>query len=376
MKVTFEVTPPAQNYSFAALILDPLHARAARFRAAELPRRVLCLERAGDSTGPVERGLFLLGLGARSHSAESAPSILAKAPAHNISAKTLVLTLYHRVSEDRVLAIAAGVTFYALLALFPALAAGVSVYGIFADLKTINSDLSSLGSILPGGAIQIIGEQIKRLVSNGDKALGFAAFAGVAISVWSANAGVKAMFDALNIVLKEDEQRGFIRLNLTSLAFTAGGLAIVLLSIGFVLGIPVFLRYVGLNGRLDWLVEIGRWPVLWAALALAIAVLYTFGPSRNDIRGPWISWGSTLAAFVWLIASMAFSWYAANFGTYNKTYGSLGAVIGFMTWIWISAIIVLVGEELNEIIDRFQHPHKQQPNPHPLGAARKPASAS
>ena len=268
------------------------------------------------------------------------------------------------------MAIAAGVTFYALLAVFPAIAAIVSIYGLVADVETINSEVASLGNIMPGGAISVLGEEIKRVASNSDGTLGFAALIGIAISIWSANAGMKAMFDALNIVLKENEKRGFVRLNLISLAFTVGGLVLVLLAIAFVLVIPVFLKYVGLNGGHDWLIDIGRWPVLWAGLAFSIALLYRFGPSRDNIPWRWISWGSTLAALVWLLASMAFSWYAANFGTYNRTYGSLGAVIGFMTWIWILAIIVLVGEELNEVLDKLQHPDRQNPKPHPLGAGR------
>src|SRR5205085_9459664 len=230
---------------------------------------------------------------------------------------------------------------------------------------------SSLATLLPGGAIDVVGEQIKRIAANGSKTLGFAALLGIAISIWSANAGVKAMFDALNIVLKEQETRGFVRLNATSLAFTVGGLVLVLLAIGFVIGVPILLKAIGWNIKLDWLLDIGRWPVLWAGLALGIAFLYRFGPSRNDIPWRWISWGSALAAFVWLIASMAFSWYAANFGSYNKTYGSLGAVIGFMTWMWISAIIVLIGEELNETLEKLQHPHKRKSKPHPLGVGGK-----
>jgi membrane protein len=300
--------------------------------------------------------------------------VLATSPAQ-ISIKVLLLTLYRRISEDRVLAISAGVTFYALLAVFPAIAAMVSTYGLFADLKTINSDLTSLATLLPGGAISIIGEQIKRVASNSDKALGVAVFAGIAVSLWSANAGVKAMFDALNIVLKEEEKRNFIRLNLTSLAFTLGVVVFVLLAVGFVVAVPTVLKYGGLRGQLDWLIDIARWPLLWAVLVFVIALLYRFGPNRNDIRWRWISWGSALASFVWLVASMAFSWYAANFGTYNKTYGSLGAAIGFMTWIWISAIIVLVGEELNEMLDKLKHPHSDKPKPHPLGVGRKPAIA-
>ena len=291
-----------------------------------------------------------------------------------IGAKALLLTLYHRISEDRVMAIAAGVTFYALLAIFPAIAALVSIYGLVADVKTIATDISSLGSVLPGGAISVVGEQIKRIASNSNGALGFAALIGIGISIWSANSGVKAMFDALNIVLKEDEKRGFVRLNLTSLAFTVGGLVLVLLAVAFVLVIPVLLKHIGFGAKLDWLIDIGRWPILWAGLAFVIALVYRFGPSRNDIPWRWITWGSAIAALVWLLASMAFSWYAANFGTYNKTYGSLGAVIGFMTWIWISAIIVLVGEELNETLDKLKHPHKDHPKRHPLGVRGKAAA--
>src|SRR5205823_2315720 len=245
--------------------------------------------------------------------------------------------------------------------------------GLFADLKTVNADLSSLATLLPGGAIDIVGEQIKRVVSNSTKALGFAAFAGIAISIWSANAGVKAMFDALNIVHKEQEHRSFLRLNAISLAFTAASVIVVLLAVTAVMAVPVFLKGLGWSW-LKWIVDLGRWPILWAALAFVIACLYRFGPSRNDIPWRWISWGSAIAALVWLIASRAFSWYAANFGSYNKTYGSLGAVIGFMTWIWISAIIVLVGEELNETLDKLQHPHKADDKPHPLGVGGKRSS--
>ena len=295
--------------------------------------------------------------------------------AGKIGAKALLLTLYSRISDDRVMAISAGVTFYALLAIFPAIAAMVSIYGLFADLKTVSTDLSSLATLLPGGAIEIVGDQIKRLVSNSNKALGLAALAGIAISIWSANAGVKATFDALNIVLKEQEHRSFLRLNLISLAFTLALVIVVLLAVGAVIAVPAILKSLGWSW-LKSVVDLGRWPVLWAALAFVIACLYRFGPSRNHIPWRWISWGSAIAAFIWLVVSMAFSWYAANFGNYNKTYGSLGAVIGFMIWIWISAIIVLVGEELNETLDRLQHPHKADNKPHPLGVVRKPTPES
>src|ERR1043165_1589662 len=293
------------------------------------------------------------------------------APIQRLSAKLLLLTLYREISNDRVLAISAGVTFYALLAIFPAIAAMVSIYGMFADLKTINADLSSHASVLPGGAIDIVGEQMKRVASKGSSALGFAAIVGIAVSIWSANAGVKALFDAMNIVLEEKERRGFVKLNAVSLAFTVGGIVFILLAIGAVVAIPAFLQSVGWSNQLEWLIDIGRWPVMWAIIASALALLYRFGPGRNDIPWRWISWGSAFAASGWLAASLLFSWYAANFGTYNKTYGSLRAVVGFMTWIWISPIVILVGEELNEILDKLEKPRRAGNPAYALGVPGK-----
>lgn len=283
-----------------------------------------------------------------------------------LTAKQFVLELYQRISDDRIVAISAGVTFFLLLAIFPATAAVVSMYGLFADAAKINGDLSSLSNVLPGGALQILGEQIKRIAAESHKALGITALGSIAFSIWSANAGMKSLFDALNIVLKEKETRGFFRLNAVSLAFTAGTVAFILLAIGAVMVIPAFLSSVAWSHALELLISVARWPLIWALLALGIALLYRFGPGCNDIPWHWITWGSALAAFGWLVASMAFSWYAANYGTFNKTYGSLGAGIGFMTWIWISMIVILIGEEINEILDARRKPAKEA-KAHPLG---------
>ena len=283
-----------------------------------------------------------------------------------LTAKQFVLELYKRISDDRIVAISAGVTFFLLLAIFPATAAVVSIYGLFADAAKINGDLSSMSNVLPGGAIQILGEQIKRIAAESHKALGVTALGSIAFSIWSANAGMKSLFDALNIVLKETETRGFVKLNAVSLAFTAGTVSFVLLAIGAVMIVPAFLNSVAWSHPLELLISIARWPLIWALLALGIALLYRFGPGCNDIPWRWITWGSALAAFGWLIASMAFSWYAANYGSFNKTYGSLGAGIGFMTWIWISMIVILIGEEINEILDARRKPGKEA-KAHPLG---------
>jgi membrane protein len=315
---------------------------------------------------------LLIALGMRTRgSAASVQAEVLPAVRQHLTVKQFVLELYKRISDDRVMSISGGVTFFLLLAIFPATAAIVSIYGLFADLHKMNADISSLSNILPGGAVQIIGEQLKRLVANGQKTLGLAAIGGILFSIWSANAGVKSLFDALNIVLKEKETRGFFKLNAVSLAFTAGTIAFVLLSIGAVMVIPALLNSMPWTGSMQTLISLARWPLVWAVLAFGIALLYRFGPGKTGIPWRWISWGSATAAFVWLVASMAFSWYAANYGSYNKTYGSLGAGIGFMTWIWISAIVILIGEEVNEILDALEKPGKEAGKQHPLGVPGK-----
>ena len=266
------------------------------------------------------------------------------------------------------MAVAAGVTFYALLALFPALAALVSIYGLFADPATIQEHLNTLSGVLPGGALEVVGEQVKRIASKGGGALGFGFVFGLAVSLWSANAGMKAVFDALNIVYDEEEKRSFVRLNLQSLAFTLGAIAFLILAVGGIVAIPIVLNFLGLGSGLEWLIFLGRWPLLLVIVVLGLAVLYRYGPSRDTAQWAWVTPGSLVAAGLWLVASLLFSWYASNFGSYNETYGSLGAVIGFMTWIWLSAIVVLLGAEINaETEHQTAHDTTEGP-PQPMGA--------
>jgi membrane protein len=158
---------------------------------------------------------------------------------------------------------------------------------------------------------------------------------------------MKSLFDTLNIIYGEKERRGFIKLNAVSLSFTLAGILFVLVAIGAVLVLPIALKYIGLSDVADLLLRIGRWPALFVIITVTLAFVYRYGPSREAPRWRWITWGSALAAILWLAASALFSWYAADFGKFNETYGSLGAVIGFMTWLWISAIVILIGAELD-----------------------------
>jgi membrane protein len=204
---------------------------------------------------------------------------------------------------------------------------------------------------MPGGGVEIVTEQLKRVSAQSNSSLSLAYFLGLVIALWSANAGVKAIFDALNVVYEEEEKRSFLRLNLISLAFTIGAILFVLLALAAVVVLPLALDFVGFKSFTGTILTYARWPVVLVAVAFVIALFYRFGPSRTHPRWRWVSTGSVAAAILWLGGSLLFSWYVANFGSYNKTYGSLGAAIGFMTWIWISAIIVLAGAELNSEIE-------------------------
>jgi membrane protein len=255
------------------------------------------------------------------------------------------------VVNHRILAEAAAVTFYALLAIFPALAALISLYGLIADPTTIGAHLSVLEGVIPGGGMQILSDQIHTLTTTPHQALGFGAISGFLISLWSANAGVKSMFDALNAVYGERETRSFLHLTWLSLCFTIGILIFVILAITAVIVLPTVLNYVGLGATTAFLLTFLRWPLLLAGLGLFLAFVYRYGPSRRTAKWHWISWGNTAASIAWIAASLGFSYYVANFGSYNRTYGSLGAAVGFMTWIWISTIIVLTGAELNSELE-------------------------
>jgi membrane protein len=282
--------------------------------------------------------------------------------------KDILWRTYEEMDKDRILAVAAGVTYFGLLALFPAITALVSMYGLFTDPLTISDHLTALSGLLPGGAVDMIGDQVKRITEQGQGALGFAFFFGLALALWSANAGMKAMFDALNVAYDEEEKRGFFALNLRSLTFTLGAILFILMALGGIVVVPVVLEFFGLGEAVEWILWIARWPVMVLIIVLGLAVLYRYGPSRDKVEWKWITPGSILAAIVWIVGSMLFSWYVANFANYNETYGSLGAAIAFMTWLWLSTTIVLVGAELNAEIEHQTAKDTTEGPPQPMGS--------
>jgi membrane protein len=272
------------------------------------------------------------------------------------------------ISSNRVLSTSGGVAFFALLAAFPAIAAIVSLYGLFADASTIGRHLSLLSGILPGGVLLLIADQITLISRQGNETLGTAFVVSLLIAVGSANSGMAALFDALNVVYDEEEKRSLMRFYATTVLFTLAGIIFVIVAIAGIVVLPLVLRFVGLAATTEWLIAILRWPILLATIVVSLACIYRYGPSRNDARWRWVTWGSVVGALLWVAASMLFSWYVATFDSYNKTYGSLGAAIGFMVWLWISAVIVLLGGELNAEMEHQTARDTTAGVPKPLGA--------
>jgi membrane protein len=237
------------------------------------------------------------------------------------------------------------------LAIFPAVAAFVSLYGLVADASTIDAHLSLAAGIFPAGAVDILHEQITKLAAKSDAKLSLGFLTGLAVAFWSANAGMKAIIDALNVVFDEKEKRSFVKLNLISLLFTFVAILSLILALAAIVVAPIIFSAIGLSSLLSLPVVILRWPLLLVLATVALAAIYRYGPSRREARWQWLSVGSAAAAVAWLIGSVLFSWYIASFGAYDKTYGSLGAAVGMMMWMWISAIVILLGGELNAEIE-------------------------
>ena len=254
---------------------------------------------------------------------------------------------WKEIGEDGVTLVAAGVTYFLLLALFPALSALVSVYGLFADPQTIAGQVQALNRVLPQGGVQLISEQLTRLATQQPGALSLALVVSIVLALWSASAGVKAMFEAMNIAYDETEKRGFIRLNAIALGFTLAAIVGAVVLIGAVVAVPAVLAVLGLSGVLEWAVRIGSYVLMTGVLFVGLAALYRYGPSRDKAQWRWITPGALLAVVVILVVSVLFSWYASSFGNFDKTYGALGGLIAFLTWIWISVMVVIAGAELN-----------------------------
>jgi membrane protein len=264
----------------------------------------------------------------------------------------VLLRVKERVNANHLSIIEAGVAFYLLLSMMPALAALVAIYGVFADPSDIGRRVASLGGVLPAEALQLVHEQLERLMSASTRALGLGAAVGVAFALWSATQGTRALIDAVNVAYEQRETRGFVRRNLIAIGLTLALVVFVVVALALVAVVPLVLGRLGLGTGLAWAVSLLRWPLLLVVLMASLAVLYRYAPDRDELRWRWVSPGAIGAAVLLLVGSVAFSVYVSKSDTYDATYGSLGAIAITMVWLFVAAYSVLLGAQLNAETER------------------------
>jgi membrane protein len=253
---------------------------------------------------------------------------------------------WREAKADQVPLLAAGVAFYAFLAIFPALIAIVSIYGLFADPSTIANQLNSLTAALPDEAAQIITDQVTTLSSR-RQTLGISLILAVLIALWSASAGISNLLTAINVAYDEEEKRGFVKKRLMSLGLTLAAIVFMVIILALVAVLPPLLKAVFGTGALRWVLQILGWLVMVVLVAAGLAILYRLGPDRDAPRMKWVSVGAVVATFVWLVASIGFSIYTSTFGNYAKTYGVFAGIVVLLFWLWLTMYAILLGAEIN-----------------------------
>ncbi|TCL93956.1 membrane protein [Rhizobium sp. PP-WC-2G-219] len=271
------------------------------------------------------------------------------------------------IGEDRVTLIAAGVTYYLLLALFPTLAALVSIYGFVADPGAIGAQVTLLSDVVPTGSLDIILDQLKTLATQKTSTLSIGFVFGLVVALWSAHNGMRALFDAMNIAYGETEKRGFLKMTGLGFLFTLGALGVAVVVISAIGILPAVLSFLWLDRWVELLARFARWPLMLAIVCFATMMLYRYGPSRETAQLRWLTWGAAFTSIAWLGASLGFSYYIENFANYNATYGTLGALIGFMVWTWMSVIILIVGAEINAELEHQTTIDSTTGHPKPMG---------
>ena len=261
--------------------------------------------------------------------------------------KDILVRIWRSLTEDNLLLIAAGVTFFLLLAIFPALSAFVALYGLIFDPRAIAGHLALAEGVVPPVALDVIAAQLQALAAEpaGSLTMGFLLTLGLAL--WSANGGVKSIMEGLNIAYDEAEKRSFLRRNLVALAFTLGAMGLIVVMAVVMAVIPAALALVPLGPLGEVAILVLRWPLLLVVIGVALAALYRWGPSRAQAQWRWVTWGSGIAAVAWVLASVGFALYAEGVADFDRSYGAMAAPIAFLLWLWLSMVVVLIGAEIN-----------------------------
>jgi membrane protein len=272
------------------------------------------------------------------------------------------------MTADNVDIIASGLALYALLAVFPALAAAVSIYGLFATPTDIAGHLQQVSAMLPAEATKILAQQLRELTRHSSDTLSIGIIVGIAVALWSARKGMVALMKVTNVAYDEDEHRGFFKQLFISLSFTVGAvigfLAVLLLGVA----VPLAVSLLPLGSAVEIVLLAVRWLLLFGVAVLGLAVVYRFAPDRQPARWRWVTPGSLIAASLWLIGSVLFAFYVRNWGSYGKTYGALGGVVILLMWFYLSAYVIILGAEINAEVERQTRKDTTTGKPQPMGS--------
>ena len=266
--------------------------------------------------------------------------------------KNIAWRAWAEISDQNLFLIAGGVTYAVLLALFPGLAALVSLYGLIFDTRQIEQQVAALTGILPAQTQELLSQELHSLVESSNGTLGFAAVVGLLLAFWTASRGMSGLMTAINIAYEEKERRSVIRFNLIAIGMTFGLVVGGVLAIALIAVLPAVVQLLAVGAATRWLLMIVQWPLLILLVMSGLAVLYRFGPDRDMQQWRWASPGAITATIFWIIASLGFTAYVANFNSYDKTYGSLGGVVILLTWLYLSALMVLLGAVINAQSER------------------------
>ncbi len=283
--------------------------------------------------------------------------------------KDVFWRVWQGINDKNLFLVAGGVTYSVLLALFPALIALVSIYGLVFDRAQVEKQVAAISGILPAQASQLIGGEMHQIVTSSSGALGFGAIIGLLFALWTASRGTSGLMSALDIAYGQKDQRSFIRFNLVALAITLGLLIASVFVLALVAVLPAAIGSgPGGNAITGWIALIVEWPVLALFMITVLAILYRYAPDRDPPQWRWASPGAVLATVLWIVGSILFSVYVANFGSYNATYGSLGAVMVLLTWLYLTAFVVLLGAEVNAETERQTRKDSTTGPPKPMGS--------
>jgi membrane protein len=265
---------------------------------------------------------------------------------------TILTNFWAELDRDHVSIMAAGVAFYALLSIFPGMSALISIYGLVADPATIENQLNSLAGILPQEALKLLSDQLHALVAAPRDKLGLGLVVSLLLALWSSTSGTGAVMQALNVAFEEEERRGVLSFYGRAIALTLGIGLFALLSLFLIAVVPAIIDLLPLAELWRDRVSLIRWPLLAIFAIVALGVLYRYAPARQHPSWNCLSPGTIAAAVLWLVGSAGFSFYVARFSSYDKTYGSLGAVVILLMWFYVTAFIILAGAELNSEIEK------------------------